>query len=283
MVAQTANVVPILTSLKRAMAVEAEEAPLEQSPKRAKISIPDYTAVNFSQIKLEDCGTNAQGARLVKPLLGSAPLHCNLTPLGFQVTPFGFDVSGKYQKPSFLSGGPAKKSEGLNLRVRIRAHDELNFLIQLNSKFQQKFEELDKDSKWQPLVVVGPPDPLDLTKSLIGDIKVKVVLAGQGLTQLKIIDRECKIHEGEGWDFLQPFLSDFKNFCRARLKVAICVSSLWNVDKKAGLTLTATQLVLTFPKPLPKASKVDETLRFENTFDNDALLMELAESNEMEE
>jgi len=68
---------------------------------------------------------------------------------------------------------------------------------------------------------------------------------------------------------LKLHLSENHNFRRSRCKVTISLSSLWNVSRKAGLTLVATHLVLV-------ASKSAEVVE-EDVFDDDELLRELTE------
>ena len=102
-----------------------------------------------------------------------------------------------------------------------------------------------------------------------------MVLAGEGLTEIKIIDRQTNFHTGSGWPFLQSHLAAFSNFRHARVKVAVRLSNLWCMQGKAGLTLTATHLVLTFPKPLPGKKDTDEQT-FENVFNGDHILEEIA-------
>jgi hypothetical protein len=275
MAASSVSIVPIVASPKRAMesadtvfdAASSEELP----PKRIKREMLDYHALDLSQLKLEDLGVDKKGNRRCRPLLGESLLHCNLTPRGFQWAPFGFDVSGKFQKPSFLNNQPPQGTEGLNLALHIRASDEYKFLHAVDDFFKKKLAELDPALPWRPL---GSYDTIDLLNDLYCT-KVKVVLAGEGLTEIKIIDRQTNFHTGSGWPFLQSHLAAFSNFRHARVKVAVRLSNLWCMQGKAGLTLTATHLVLTFPKPLPGKKDTDEHT-FENVFDDDHILEEIA-------
>lgn len=275
MAASSVSIVPIVASPKRAMesadtvfdVASSEELP----PKRIKREMLDYHALDLSQLKLEDLGVDKKGNRRCRPLLGESLLHCNLTPRGFQWAPFGFDVSGKFQKPSFLNNQPPQGTEGLNLALHIRASSEYKFLHAVDDFFKKKLAELDPALQWRPL---GSYDTIDLLNDLYCT-KVKVVLAGEGLTEIKIIDRQTNFHTGSGWPFLQPHLAAFSNFRHARVKVAVRLSNLWCMEGKAGLTLTATHLVLTFPKPLPGKKDTDEHT-FENVFDNDHILEEIA-------
>ena len=275
MTSQSVSVVPIVSSPKRSMLcydeIPDDGASLEHGPsKRVKREMLDYGALDLSQLKLEDDGLDKKGNRRLRPLLGESLLHCNLTPLGFQVSPFGFDVTGKFQKPSFLSNQSPRRSEGLNLPMNFEIKKEFAFLQSVDSFFKGKLAEMDDKLKWRSL-------ELDSHRmAYTYQSKVKVVLAGEGLTQIKIIDRNMNIHTGAGWEFLQPHLEPFKNFRWARVKVAVCLSDLWCMDGKAGLTLTATHLVLTFPKPLRGKKPTDEDERFGDAFPNDVILSELA-------
>ena len=152
---------------------------------------------------------------------------------------------------------------------------ENRFLCDVDEFFESKVRENDEKLQWHPLVnrheIRGDP------YKPVWWSKIKVVLAGEGLTEIKIIDHDMKIHTGAGWEFLQPHLAAFKNFQNARVKVAVCLSNLWCMNNKAGLTLTATHLVLTFPKPR-KNKKDDVPSDFGDVFSNDAqMLSELAE------
>ena len=251
------NVVPILSHLSRAMVGDSSAEP---SPKRARIEVPAFQDLDLKQLALVDKGASKQGSKLTLPLLGSERLRCNLTPVGFLATPFGFDVSGKYQKPSFLVGGEAGKSEGLGLVLQL-GDAEASFLRAVDEFYKAEFVKLDKKSQWHDLVAAHEKHGVQS--------KVKVVLQGAGLTQLKIVGLDKQIHTGYGWDFLKLHLSENHNFRRSRCKVTISLSSLWNVSRKAGLTLAATHLVLVASK---SADAVEE-----DVFDDDELLRELTE------
>ena len=273
MAASSVDVVPIVVSPKRAMEapdVVEDEAAVEHPSKRIKREMLDYDAVDLDQLRVEDNGVDKNGNRRLRPLLGDGLLHCNVTPLGFHVSHFGFDVSGRFQKPSFLTNQPPRRSEGLYLPLRFRISKEYRFLQKVDSFFKNKVAEIDDTLKWRSLDLLHCHD----ARYEEYHTKVKVVLSGEGLTQLKIIDRKMNIHTGAGWDFLQPFMQEFDNFKLARVKVAVCLSDLWCMDGKAGLTLTATHLVLTFPKPRPDSKDHDDP--FKDVFDPNAVLSEIA-------
>ena len=253
---QSVSVVPILPYLSRAMS--AEGASTEPSPKRAKIEMPSFQDLDLKQLVLRDNGTTKQGGRLTLPLLGANRLRCNLTPAGFLKAPFGFDVSGKYQKPSFLVGGTAGKSEGLGLVLQL-GDAEASFLRAVDDFYREEFSKLDKKTQWHDLVTATDKHGVHS--------KVKVILQGVGLTQLKIVGLDKQIHIGYGWEFLRLHLPDNGNFRGSRCKATVSLSSLWNVSRKAGLTFVATHLVLVASE---KSSEVEE-----DVFDDDDLMREL--------
>ena len=88
-------------------------------------------------------------------------------------------------------------------------------------------------------------------------------MKGEGLTKLAIV-QDGKIHRGEGWEFLQPFIASCNAFKFAEVKIGIRVKKLWNVAGKAGLGLEATQIVL---RATEKPTEVD-------LFDDDEELLE---------
>ena len=53
-----------------------------------------------------------------------------------------------------------------------------------------------------------------------------------------------KVTRGEGWDFLEKFLMDSNNCRRAEIKLAVKAQKLYNVAKKAGMKLEATQMCI---------------------------------------
>ena len=87
--------------------------------------------------------------------------------------------------------------------------------------------------------------------------KVKVILKGGDLTKLTIV-RNGVVTRGEGWDFLMSFLITSYNCRMAEVKLTARVKKLWNVAKKAGLSLEATQLVLRIDKPVEEDAFGDD-------------------------
>ena len=250
---QSVSVLPIDFSIKRAMS----NASTEPSPKRARHEVPGFKELDLRQLVLKDNGKNRAGnGKLVLPLLGTQKLRCNLSPQGFLKAPFGFDVSGKYQRPSFLAGGDPTKSESLSLVLQ-PGNDEAAFLQEVDGFFKDAFAKLDEKSQWYPLV--------NEAEKHGHTTKVKVVLEGEGLTQLKVIGLDKKVHTGYGWKWLQPYLAENRNFRNSQCKAVVTLTNLWCVSRKAGLTLTATHLVL-----IASDKGADE-----DVFDDEALLAEL--------
>ena len=106
------------------------------------------------------------------------------------------------------------------------------------------------DASWNLLVAK------DMMRNL-ESCKVKVVLKGDDLTKLTIVQNGI-ISRGEGWDFLQPFLKKNNNCTFAEVKLHARVKKLWNVAKKAGLSLEATQIVLRLDKPMEELAYMDD-------------------------
>ena len=231
----------------------------EPSPKRVKVELPSLGNLDLQQLVLADNGIARNGSKLLMPLMGKTKVLFNLIPKGFLKAPFGFDVSSKYEKPSFLSGAEPRRSEGLSLVLQL-GDNETKHLQSIDSIFQHKYAEFDKKSQWHDML--GGNDKYGAS------LKVKVVLKGEGLTQLKIVSGNT-VCTGYGWEFLQPFMAENRNFRSCRCKATVALSQLWCVSRKAGLCLTATHLVLAPPDP---------SSAFENdTFDDELLMAELGE------
>ena len=243
--------------LKRTMSTPSSAA--EPTPKRARTEMMSFKDLNLEKLSLKDNGMNRAGnAKLVMPQYNEKKLQVNLTPHGFLTVAFGFDVTGKFEKPSFLVGGVATKSESLSLVVKL-GDDESAFLKEVDNFFKTKFEEIDKKPVWNDLVKP--------TEKYGNNFKLKVVLGGENQTQIKIVGLDKKIQTGYGYDWLKQFLEDNKNFSRCQCKVNMNLSNLWVVSRKAGLTFTASHLVLVCRE---KHSVVED-----DAFDDDELLAEL--------
>lgn len=246
------NILPC-TAFSRAMSGSDIAEP---SPKRAKVELPSFAELDLKQLALVDNGVGRNGGKLLMPLLGNNKLRCNLTPKGFLKAPFGFDVSFKYEKPSFLGGVGVGKSEGLALVLQL-GREEATMLAAVNGSFCQKFTALDQKTQWHDLLNVNDKHGTS--------VKVKIVLQGENLTQLKIVTADKTIVTGYGWEFLQPYLAENGNFRGSLCKVSVCLERLWCVSRKAGISLTATHLVLA-----PGATAAGE-----DAYDDDELMAEL--------
>jgi hypothetical protein len=204
--------------------------------KRARVEVQSFTEVRVEDLKLKALDlTTDSGSPFVIPL-GLASF--NLTPTGWLCTRYGFDLNSKYGKPSFLGGEKPKnaKSESLAMRVSLDATTAA-FLKEVDEKASEEYKKL-HDVPWQPLVIE------DLLFNGGSSVKVHVVLAGSPLTKLTVVD-EQKVDRGEGWEFVKTYLDRKASiFNNADVKVCLRVNSVWCKDGKAGISLTATRLVL---------------------------------------
>ena len=204
--------------------------------KRARIEVKSFENLQLSEFTLKDKGKGKNGHQAWPGFVGEM-IRFNLTPSEWSSTPFGFDTNSKFKKPSFLGGKEPERvgsSEGLSVRLNLQPA-QAEFLKQLDKAAEEGFAKL-VSNEWNSIVSTNPL----FQKSLC---KVLVVLKGEGLTA-KAIVQDGKIHRGEGWDFLQPFLQSNGDFKFADAKVTIRVKKLWNVAGKAGLELEATHMVL---------------------------------------
>ena len=227
---------------------------MEPVVKRARIEVKPFQELNLDHFILKNNGKGKNGQNTF-PLIAGEPIRFNFTASGWMEAPFGFDISGKYEYPSFLGGqSPDKEGtpEGLSLRLNLHP-EQAEFLSKLDDASQKAFA-LVAEASWNPLVAK------DMLRNLESS-KVKVVLKGADLTKLTIVQNGT-VTRGEGWEFLQGFLAGSGNCRRAEVKVTVRVKKLWNVAKKAGLSLEATQMVLRIDKPME-----------EEVFGNDAELL----------
>jgi hypothetical protein len=222
---------------------------------RVEIQIPAFAEVDLSKFSLKDNGKGKSG-HLAYPMVDGQPVRFNLTPSGWLKAQFGFDVQTKFEKPSFLGGKEPEKPgtpEGLNLRINL-GDAEAEFLSELDSHCQAEFDKLAK-AKWNSLVTEG---------SLFGksSTKVTVILKGNGLTQIAVVDNN-QVVRGEGWDFLKQFVESGQTFKQSDVKLVAKVQKLWNVSGGAGIKLEATQIVL----------RITERHKEMNVFGDDAELL----------
>ena len=236
---------------ERACPSECSDADaMEPAIKRARIEVKPFQEIDLGQFVLKNNGKGKNGQNTF-PLVAGEAIRFNLTPNGWIETPFGFDTSCKYECPSFLGGVPPEKEgtpEGLSLRLNLQP-EQAEFLSKLDEASQKAFAQV-TDAAWNPMVA---RDDMRNLKSC----KVKVILKGTDLTKLTIVQNGT-VTRGEGWDFLQRFLVSSANCRRAEVKVTTRVKKLWNVAKKAGLSLEATQLVLRIDKPVEEDAFGDD-------------------------
>ena len=223
---------------------ECTDADAMQTPaKRARIEVKTFKDLDLSKFTLKNNGKGKNGQNTY-PLVADEPIRFNLTPSGWLQTPFGFDISGKYEYPSFLGGPEPDKvgsSEGLSLRLNLQP-EQAEFLGKLDATSQKAFADIIQ-TDWSPLVITD-----DLRKLV--SCKVKVVLKGADMTKLTIV-KNSVVSRGEGWDFSN-------NCSRAEVKLTARVKKLWNMAKRAGLSLEATQIVLRIDKAVEEEAFADD-------------------------
>ena len=222
---------------------------------RARITVAPILELDLELFSLKDKGKGKNGHNSY-PLINNEVIRFNLTDGDWLRVPFGFDINSKFEKPSFLGGKApenANASEGLSLKVEL-LEDRARFMQNLDLKAATEFAKL-AEAKWNAMLTTNP-----LFNSTL--MKVAVILKGSELTKLAIVV-DGKVHRGEGWDFLEPFVSRCNAFKFADVKMTVRVKKLWHVAGKAGLGLEATQLVL---RPSERPTEVD-------AFDNDDELL----------
>jgi len=229
----------------------SEDTMAMPAAKRAKIDVVNFDQLNLQEFTLKQVGKTKKEQKIYANISG-APIRANLTPNDWLITRFGLDLSGNYEKPSFLGGKAPERAgcpESLSLKVTLNT-SQAEFLQKLDETAQTALSDL-MPAKWNPLV---SPE--------YSQCKVSVVLAGDGLTKLVVV-KDGKVHRGEGWEFLKSFETKFNH---AEVKLVFRVRKVWHLAGKAGMALEATQLVL---KPTERPVE-------EDAFGNDSDL--LAES-----
>lgn len=224
-----------------------------------KMSASSSMKLELDLFTLKDNGRNKSGGMNAFPLIKEEVICFNLTPDDWLQTPFGFSLDGKFETPSFLTGKHPEKSgmsEGLSLKVRL-ADPQVELLKKLDDTAHSAFSRF-AEVKWNPLVTEAVKMDGKYNDKLC---KFNVVLKGDGLTKIKIVDGG-KVISGEGWEFLKElgYVNGSSAFKRAEVKAAIKVKKLWHVAGKAGLSLEATQLVLRVYKPSEVDVFCDEQL-----------------------
>jgi hypothetical protein len=200
------------------------------------VEVQSFTEVRVEDLKLKELDLATESGSPYVVTVGLTSF--NLTPTGWLFTKYGFDLNSKFGKPSFLGGEKSEKakSESLTLRVSLDASTAA-FLKKLDEKVSEEYKKI-HDVPWQPLVIE------DLLFNSGSSVKAHVVLAGSPLTKLTVVD-EQKVDRGEGWEFLKMYLDRKASiFNNADVKVCLRVKSIWCKDGKAGISLSATRLVL---------------------------------------
>ena len=99
------------------------ELAMASAAKKAKLEVTAFTQIDLEKLTLKQLGKSKNGQTMVFPLVAGEAIRTNLTPDDWFTTPFGFDLSGTYEKPSFL-GGKAPETpdypESLSLKLNLR-------------------------------------------------------------------------------------------------------------------------------------------------------------------
>ena len=222
--------------------VDSMEPLAEPAAKRARtevLEVKPFQQADVDKFSLKTGKSKNSNYTYYIPLVDNASILLNLTPERecWLDAPFGFDTSCKFEVPSFLGGKAPERegtTEGLNLRLNLQTA-QADFLRKLDGAAQKAFADV-AAAAWNPLVTE------DAFRSA-PVCKVQVALKGSNLTKLTIV-QDGKVTRGAGWEFLEKFLMDSNNCRRAEIKVAIKVQKLYNVAKKAGMKLEATQMCI---------------------------------------
>jgi hypothetical protein len=221
------------------------EDAMAHAQKRARIEISSFEDLKLEDISLKAVGKSKKDQRIYVNI-GENPIRANLTPKDWVSTRFGFDLSGRFEKPSFLGGmAPERKGcpESLGLRVTLNTA-QVEFMQKLDEAAQAGMVDI-APAKWNPLLGLGSDQ-----------CKFSVVLAGDGMTKLTVV-KDGVISRGEGFEFLNSFGTSFS---QSDVKLVFRVRRVWQHTGKAGLSLEATQLVLrTTVRPQEDNAFADES------------------------
>lgn len=170
-----------------------------------------------------------------------------------QKIPFSLDLEPQQNVPSFLFGtpDPSKTTEGLDLCINVTKAQEdyieaieawvrsealknskdwfgkqYNNMADINAMFTSALKR-DSDNKYQ-------------TK-----VRAKLVLSGveQYLTKIAFVKTDGVPLKGAGWNFVKPLLGS-KNWRNCEARAILELRSLWIVNKKFGLRLSYTDLLI---------------------------------------
>ena len=238
------------TSFTKAMSIPSvagSEASSGLPPaKRAKI----MKTLKFGEVEVEKVSLNAYklatGKMSYTPMLDEMRLRFDLTPQGALVrSNWGFETRYKMnpeKKPSFLGGPSTSKMESLEMNVEL-TKEQATFIISLDLQVSKEFAKNGK-ANWHPAV--------RFTDSSIPMLKVRVPITGNDPAALKVVD-EGTFHKGEGWNFLQPWMSKTRDFGPCKAKVVLVASRVWEMGGRAGLLFQAAEMTLmSVAKPRPK-------------------------------
>jgi hypothetical protein len=196
---------------------------------------------------------NGDGLYFFLDLEGMQP-RLNLTPADSLKVLYGFDMQGRIEKRTFNSTEPAPRGKSESLSFTLVLTPQLSdWLEALDNRCRDEVKKLEPKLGWHPLVRTQ-------------NAKVKVVLAGEGLTNLKVA-RDGEMLKGSGWTWLKEQAAAVGpncNFWGAQVKLAVKLQ-IYQMKGTAGITMTATQAVL---KPAPYAERPAEAE--EDLFPDDA-------------
>ena len=236
------------------------EAPFQLETFEACSRLCDMSSPAAKRVKIaaaapfSDCDPSKVEVRSHKDETGAVYYHAaldgevprfNLTPDGALKVIYGFDMAGAVEQRSFNSNKPAKPNESLGIRVQV-ADELLDFLGKLDQQCRELFRQTGASHEWSPMVAHN-------SKYNNDTVKLSVGLTGQ-CTALKVkVDND--VRKGEGWQFLKENSDDSRSaFSGAEIKVVVKLR-LWTQEKKAGVSLVATQLFL---KPREKLVVVED-------------------------
>ena len=129
-----------------------EDMSAESAAKRAKIEIPSFSQLNLQEFTLKTVGQTKKDFKFYANISG-APIRANLTPTDWMSIRFGFDLSGKYEKPSFLGGSAPERlgcPESLSIKVTLNAA-QMEFLKKLDEAAENALSDI-MPCKWNRLI-----------------------------------------------------------------------------------------------------------------------------------
>ena len=127
-------------------------------------------------------------------------------------------------------------------------------------------KEFAKNSKavWHPAV--------KFTDASIPMLKVRVPITGHDPAALKVVD-EGVFHKGQGWKFLEPWMTKTRDFGPSKAKVTLVAARVWEMGGRAGTVFQAAEMTLMSvakPRTQFESAQDDEEAMMED-FNNDDL------------